>query len=131
MNRVPLTEQQFRLITVPQNWRPVEIPLSTWFHLPRIVRPYDTVAVLGSGCENAPRYLNCILGIAGVDVLVLERNRKTGEPEGNAYHCVFQQTGHPGFPYLMHGFFRSETRVPHWFAAEDLDIYWSSRALEG
>jgi len=89
-----------------------------------VLRPLDTVAVMASGCENTPRYINGILAIAGADVLVLERNPRTGEPEGNAYHYVFQESGHSQYPYVMHGFFRAETRIPHWFAAEDLSVYW-------
>ena len=72
------------------------------------------MAVVASGCEQAPRHLNGILAVAGIDVLVLERNRKVGEPEGNAYHYVLQQSGHPTYPYILHGFFRCETRVAHY-----------------
>jgi hypothetical protein len=121
---MPLTQKQFDLVATPPDWSPAEIPVSQWLCLPRVVRPYDTVAVMGSGCESTPRYINGIFAVAGADVLVLERNPKTDEPEGNAYHYVFQRSGHHRYPYIMCGLFRSETRVPHWFSAEDLHVYW-------
>ncbi len=124
MNRTPLTEDQFRLIVTPPDWRPVEIPLASWLQLPCVQRAYDTVAVMGSGCRFDQRVLHGVLAVAGADALVRERNRKRGEPEGNAYHYVFQRSGHPRFPYLVYGPFTSETRVPHWFSSDHLEAYW-------
>jgi hypothetical protein len=62
--------------------------------------------------------------VAGIDVLAHESNPRKGEPEGNAYHYVFQRTSDPNCPYTMYGPFKSETIVNHWFDAEDLDNYW-------
>ena len=122
MNRKPLTEQQFLPFLGATDWNPFEVPLQTLRCL--VPRLSDTFAVMGSACPHQPRFLNGVWAIAGADVLAIERNPKYGEPEGNAYHVVLQQSGDARFPYIMHGPFRSETRVPHWFTYSDLDRYW-------
>lgn len=52
-----------------------------------------------------------------------ETNPKKGEPEGNAYHYVVQQTSDSDFPYILYSPFSTEARVGHWFTADDLDEY--------
>jgi hypothetical protein len=38
---------------------------------------------------------------------------------------VIQQISDPRYPFLLHGPFKSETIVEHWFDAPQLDRYWS------
>lgn len=70
-----------------------------------------------------PGTLNGISAVAGLDVLAYEPNPKQGEPDGNAYHYVFQKLTTGG--YLMTGPFPTDAIVPHWFDAKDLDKYWA------
>jgi hypothetical protein len=79
---------------------------------------------MGSGDMSGPRLLNGIHAIAGFDHLVFERRPRPGEPAGNAYHWVIQAITDRRFPFLLHGPFKSETRVPHWFDSDDLALYW-------
>ncbi len=82
---------------------------------------------MASGSSTDPTLMNIINNVvAGVDVLTHESRPKPGEPEGNAYHYVFQYTGKSDYPYTMYGPYKSETIVPHWFNADDLDKYWNS-----
>ena len=49
------------------------------------------------------------------------------EPEGNAYHYVVQKIKDNRYPYILHGPFTSETKVKHWFDAEELSTYWQNQ----
>ena len=121
----PLTTQQFERLSRIQGWKVYEIPEVDWTAIPGLSRREDTIAVMGSADFNDPKLLNEIRAVAGFDQLVHESSPKPGEPEGNAYHFVIQQINHPNYPYLLHGPFKAETRVNHWFEEEDLDEYWS------
>ena len=123
-NRYLLTEEQFRQLPLGPGWEINDVPPEIWPKIPGLVRPDETIAVMASGSTGDPRILNELRAIAGVDVLVHETNPKSGEPEGNAYHFVFQKIRDHRYPFLMHGPFRTETVVPHWFDAADLDCYW-------
>lgn len=105
-------------------WRPIELSPRHWAHIPDLPRPANVVAIMGSVSTTDPQILNGILGVAAFDVLTLETNPQKDEPEGNAYHLVFQKNNHPKFPYILHGPFRDETIVDHWFDATQLDRYW-------
>ena len=123
--RRPLTAKQFERISRFQGWKVYEIPKRAWSAIPGLTRLDDTIAVMGSADCNNPKLLNGVQTIAGFDQLVHESNPKPGEPEGNAYHFVVQQIDHSQYPYLLRGPFQSETRVEHWFEAEDINTYWS------
>jgi hypothetical protein len=125
-NRYPLTEEQFRQLPTSTGWPIVDIPPEQWSEFPGLVRLDDTVAVMVSGSTSDPRILNSIRAVAGIDQLVHETNPAPGEPEGNAYHFVIQEIRHDRFPYVLHGPFRSETTVPHWFGSSDLYRYWAT-----
>jgi hypothetical protein len=71
--------------------------------------------------------LNGISAVAGLDLLAVESRPKPKEPEGNAYHYVFQKLSDES--YLMTGPFRSETVVPHWYDTDDLNRYWQVEYL--
>jgi len=128
VKRTPLTQEQFERLNTTANWDICEVPREHWDKIPSIQRLRDTVAIKGSADITAPQILNGIHSIAGFDVLTYEKNPMEGEPEGNAYHYVIQQINDPRYPYLMHGPFKSETIVPHWFDAEDLDRYWKDES---
>jgi hypothetical protein len=128
MKRLPLTQEQFDQLPVADHWQIDEVPRELWDRIPGLQRLQDTFAIMGSGSVSDPGLLNGIMSIAGIDVLVNEPNPMAGEPPGNAYHYVFQKTNHAGFPYIMHGPYISETVVPHWFDAPDLERYWGGGA---
>lgn len=107
------------------------MPPEHWAKIPGLQRLNDTVAVMASGTLSDPGVLNDVENaIAGADVLVHESNPYPDEPEGNAYHYVVQRINDPRFPYVVHGPFRSETLVDHWFEADQLDRYWASQSKD-
>jgi hypothetical protein len=126
VKRTPLTREQFVRLNRAPNWDIREVPPEHWDKIPGVQRLRDTVAIMGSVGITDPQTLNGIHSIAGLDVLTYERNPIEGEPEGNAYHYVIQQINDPRYPYLMHGPFKCETIVSHWFDAEQLDLYWKN-----
>lgn len=121
--RTPLTNEQFSQLEAT-GWVIDEVPREHWDKIPGLQRLHDTFAVFASGCVVNPLVLNGISAVAGIDVLAYESRPMAGEPPGNAYHYVVQKTGDPRYPYLLHGPFRSETIVDHWFDAPQLDRYW-------
>ena len=129
LKRVPLTEEQFgRLSAV--GWSVDEVLREHWDKIPGLQRLQDTFAVMASGCPVNPQVLNGISAVAGVDVLAHESRPVFGEPPGNAYHYVVQKTIDLRFPYMLHGPFRCETIVDHWFDAPQLDRYWQAPVAE-
>lgn len=124
-NPRPLTQEQFDLLPLGPDWPITEVPRENWSKIPGLVRPDDTIAVMASGCVSNPGILNGINAVAGLDVLAYESTPLGDEPPGNAYHFVVQKINDDRFPYLIHGPFRSETIVPHWFDAPDLVRYWA------
>ncbi|SRR6266567_3523115 len=83
----------------------------------------DATKRMGSANPNDPRLLNNRQCVAGFDQLVFESHRKPGEPEGNAYHYVIQESGRSDYPYILNGPFYSEARVPHYFEPHHIDVY--------
>lgn len=124
--RKPLTQEQFDQLHTTDGWNIDEVPRENWEKIPGLIRFEDTFAIIASGTVSDPRILNTIHAIAGFDVLVHESHPMVhkAESEGNAYHYVIQKINDDRHPYLMYGPFRSETRVDHWFEADDLDLYW-------
>jgi hypothetical protein len=123
LKRVPLTEEQFGHLNA-LDWAVDEVPREHWDKIPGLQRLQDTFVVMASGCVVNPQVLNDISAVAGIDVLAHETRPLAGEPPGNAYHYVVQKTADPRCPYILHGPFRSETIVDHWFDAPQLDRYW-------
>jgi len=130
IKRSLLTQEQFDQLPVGDNWQIDEVPRDLWGKIPGLQRLQDTFAIMGSGSVSNPGLLNGIMSIAGIDVLVNEPNPMAGEPPGNAYHYVFQKINDSRFPYIMYGPYISETIVPHWFDAPDLERYWAGGANE-
>jgi hypothetical protein len=124
IKHTPLTQAQFDQLALV-DWTINEIPREIWPKIPGLQRLQDTFSVMGSGSVVNPGILNGINAVAGIDVLAYERNPMGGEPEGNAYHYVIQKISDPRYPYVLHGPFKSETIVDHWFDAPQLDRYWS------
>lgn len=124
--RVPITKDQYDKFITTVGWNIDEVQKDNWDKIPGLVRQEDTFAIMSSGTISDPRVLNEIHAVAGFDVLVHEKNPMVhkNEPEGNSYHYVFQSISDDRYPYLMYGPFKSETRVDHWFEADDLDSYW-------
>lgn len=128
--RKPLTEEQYDKLCTTDGWKLNEVPAENWEKIPGLIRLEDTVAIMASGTVSDPRILNTIHAIAGFDVLVYESHPMVhkAEPEGNAYHYVIQKINYDRYPYLIYGPYRSETRVDHWFEADDLDLYWKDES---
>lgn len=116
-----MTEEQFKLLIQAGGWTVDEVPRDQWKHLPDWMRGESVLAIFASGCMNQPKVLNGMNSIGGLDFLRHETKPKKDEPEGNAYHYVMVKTDEG---VKLYGPFRSETFVPHWFEAEDLDKYW-------
>jgi hypothetical protein len=122
--RTLLTQEQFDRLGLV-GWTIDEVPREHWSKIPGLQRLQDTFAVMASGSVVNPGILNGINAVAGIDVLAHETRPMAKEPPGNAYHYVIQKTSDDRFPYILHGPFRSETIVEHWFDADQLDRYWS------
>lgn len=118
-----MTEDQYRELGLREAWKLEELPREVWPSIPGLRRRSDTIAVMGSADISNPRLLNEIRAIGGLDHLVFEACPKPGEPPGNAYHYVIQAVSDARFPYIVHGPFCKQARVPHWFEASDLDAY--------
>lgn len=125
VEHTPLTQEQFDLLGNLEAWSVDEVPPAVWNKIPGIQRLHHTVAIMASGSLLQPLDLNGLCGVAGFDVLVYEPRPKPQEPEGNAYHYVVEQVDNPAIPFILHGPYRAETRVKHWFEADDLDVYWA------
>ncbi len=125
-----LTAAQYSRIERLQGWKVFGIPRVDWNAIPGLTRLEDTIAIMGSADYNDPRLLNSIQAVAGFDQLVYESNPKPGEPSGNAYHFVVQRSNRQDYPYILHGPFKSETRVKHWFDADDLEVYWMEETAD-
>lgn len=117
-----LNENQGKSLIRAANDDIFEVPISLWEQF-QPFRIEDTIAVMGSANFHDGKVLNGIQAVAGYDQLVVERNPKPGELLGNAYHWVLQQTTNNQYPYLLHGPYTKETRVPHHFDAPDIDEY--------
>lgn len=127
IEKIPITQEQFDLLKTTENWNIDEVDKKFWDKIPGIQRLQDTIAIMASGSFSDPRIMHFIDNIvAGIDVLAHEPKPKINkkEKEGNAYHYVFQKTGKTELPYIMHGPYRTETIVPHWFDCKDIDSYW-------
>lgn len=122
--QTPITEEQFEALRALTDWSIDEVPPKYWGQIPGLQRRDRIVAIMASGDAYDPKTLNSIEAIVGMDVLVSEHNRKQDEPEGNAYHYVFAKTDDSRRPYMMYGPYIKQTRVKHWFDAEDLDTYF-------
>lgn len=122
----PLSEKQLSRLSRLENWTIAEIPKSDWPSISGLQRQEELFGVMISGSLSDPKTLNGINSIAGIDALVHENSPMEGEPPGNAYHYVIQKTHHSAVPYLIHGPFRRETIVDHWFTSDQLDRYFSS-----
>lgn len=129
VKKTPLTTEQFELIGSVPDWQCHDIPVEDWSKIPGLQRLHDTIAVMGSASITNPKILNNIEAVAGMDVLAHESHPrvKKGETDGNAYHYVVQRIDHPAYPYILHGPFRCETLVRHWFEDDDLSVYWDDR----
>jgi hypothetical protein len=122
--RIPLTTEDAQPLTRDRDWKLFEIPRQDWDLIPGLQRREDTFACMGSASPNDFRLLNMIQRcVAGFDQLVHETNPKPGEPPGNAYHYVVQESGRQDYPYILHGPFCTETRIPHHFEPADLNAY--------
>ena len=120
--RKPLTRVQYECFTMRPHWGLTEFPPCLWEVLP-IERPWATLALFGSADIDNPQFLHGIPAIAGFDHLVVESRPRPGEPLGNAYHYVIQESYHPDYPYILWGSYYDDTRIEHWFECEDLDVY--------
>ncbi len=127
IKRTLLTAKQFKLIDTTVDWNIKEVPPNHWDKIPGLQRRNDTFAILASGTMTDPQLLNSIESIAGMDVLVNETHPKIefNEPDGNAYHYIVQKINETRYPYILHGPFKTETKIAHWFEASDLAIYWN------
>ena len=125
VKRTALTAQQFQLIGRLDGWRCNDVPRREWAKMPGLERLQDTFAVMGSASITDLKVLNGIQAVAGLDLLAYEPCPKVniGESEGNAYHYVVQKIGRSDYPYILHGPFRCETLVPHWFTVDHLTAY--------
>lgn len=121
---IPSTQEQFDCLNIKEGWKIDEVPTEHWNKIPGLQRLCDTIGVLASGCIADSRVLNGIDAVAGIDVLAHESNPKPSETPDNAYHYVVQKTNDPKTPYLLHGPFRSEAIVDHWFDPPQLDRYY-------
>jgi hypothetical protein len=124
--QIPITEEQFEALRALTDWSIDEVPSEKWGQIPGLQRRGQIVAIMASGDAYDSKTLNSINAIVGMDVLVSEDKRKHDEPEGNAYHYVFAKTDDSQHPYTMYGPYIKQTRVKHWFDAEDLDTYFRS-----
>ena len=122
--RVPMTKEQFEILTTEKDWELVDVPSEHWDKIPGLQRRQDTYAVLASGTYIKPQTLNKIHSHAGIDVLTLEAKRKINEPEGNAYHYVVERKQDTDPQYVLIGPFKTEARVRHWHDVQDLNNYW-------
>lgn len=118
-----LTEQQFGVLSKVQGWKVFEVPREQWGSIPGVSRLEDTIAIMGSANIYDRKLLNQIQSVAGFDQLVHETNPHNGEPEGNAYHYVVQQISNSNYPFILHGPYRTDANINHWFQADDLDEY--------
>jgi len=126
--KVPLTRQQFEVLCHDSEWKLFDIPSQAWNLIPGLPRLEDTFAVMGSADPYNPRLLNMIKRcVAGFDQLVNETNPKPGEPEGNAYHFVVQESGRDDYPYILHGPFRTGMRINHHFEVNEIEAYDSDK----
>src|SRR5260370_381018 len=116
VKRTPLTQEQFDRLGLA-GWTIDDVPREHWDKIPGLQRLQDTFAVMASGCVANPGVRTGINAVAGFDVLAHEPRPMVKEPPGNAYHYVIQKTSDTRFPYILHGPFRSETIVDHWFDA--------------
>lgn len=124
VKKTPLTDEQFQMLRLRPDWEIVDVPAELWNNIPNLERRQDTVAIMASGSLEAPGMLNGLECIAAMDVLVAEYRRQLNEPEGNAYHYLFQKFDEPQYPFLMVGPFRGHTRIGHWFEYHDLTTYF-------
>jgi hypothetical protein len=129
-NRKPLDNQTgkriLRLFESFPEWCPVEAPLETTSIL-GLVRPQDTISIWISGSSSNPQLAFCVENvIAGIDVLTHEQkpNLVKNEPPGNAYHYILQKIADKKFPYVLYGPYERGTIIPHWFDADDLNVYF-------
>jgi hypothetical protein len=127
MKRIPITEEEFRVLYGNPEWRITEIPQERIGQIPHLPRPDDVIGVYTSGDLNGPKILNGISSVLGMDVIAQETNPNVGknEPELNIYHVVVQKLENPiqDFQYLMHVAYRDETLAGHWRSADALDEY--------
>jgi hypothetical protein len=125
VKKTPLTAEQFEVIGHVGDWQCNDIPRQDWGKIPGLERVPDTIAVMGSASIADMKTLNGIQAVAGTDLLAHEPHPKmnTGETDGNAYHYVVQKINRADYPYILHGPFRCEMLVKHWFTADELTAY--------
>ncbi len=123
--QIKLNDDQFKLLNTTDKWNIDEVPKENWEKIPGIQRLHDKFCIMASG-SDVPGILNGMYASAGLDVLCIETRPKKGESEGNAYHYVIQER--TDGKYIV-GPYRTETKVPHWFDATDLDRYWDQGGI--
>lgn len=119
--RHKLTEHQYRILADNTDWGLNDVPREKWGELPDWMTE-NCLGIVASGSLSDPKMLNGLMAVGGIDWLRAETNPRDKEPEGNASHYVITCSGDQ---YYLHGPFRSESLVPHWFIADDLDKYES------
>jgi hypothetical protein len=124
VKRTPLTQGQWDRLGLV-GWTIDEVPSKYWRIIPGLKRLQDTFGIMASGSITNSGMLNGINAVAGIDVLVQEPRPRPNEPPGNAYHYVIQKIADERYRFLLHGPFRGETVVDHWFDAPQLDPYWA------
>jgi hypothetical protein len=94
-------------------WLPHELTSLEISGLP-LARKEHALGAFTSGDLNSPCTLHGKTAIAGIDVLILERNPQPNEPEVNTYHYILVKTGRDDIPLVLYGPFREGTVIGHW-----------------
>jgi hypothetical protein len=117
-----LTEEKFKTLVGPGDWRINEIPLDLAAEIKDHFGTDTSFCLLTSGTALVPDTPNDNLAVAGIDWIRQEDRLRPGEKPLNVYHYVIMQRTDKGHPVFYLG--KKDTVAPHWSELEDLKVYF-------
>lgn len=120
-----LTQAEYEQLSLADEWRIVELPLSNLVNIPGVQRKDDILGAYSSGDLIDAKSLNNKKAILGMDVIVYERKPKVHRGEGNinVYHYVVIKSTDPALPYCLRGPFTKQALQEHWPRVLDTTPY--------
>jgi len=115
-----LTEERFKTLVDPGDWRINEIPLDLAAEIKAHFGNATSFCLLTSGTALVPDTPTDNSAVGGIDWIRQEHRLQPGEKPLNVYHYVIMPSTDKGHPVFYLG--SKDTVAPHWSELEDLKV---------